>query len=144
MAPAPASVLAINGGSSSIKFALFDGVGSQVPRKPFWSGKVDGIAGPQSTSAATGSEAVQLALDPARPIVSEAESSKIGNLSLPPSLWAIMQAAPRIEVTAEPQARARYLARAYADLRTTSIEAATAYVADVRAGTWPDDEHSFH
>jgi 3-methyl-2-oxobutanoate hydroxymethyltransferase len=35
-------------------------------------------------------------------------------------------------------------ARAYADLRTTSIEAATAYVADVRAGTWPDDEHSFH
>jgi tRNA 2-selenouridine synthase len=56
------------------------------------------------------------ALDPARPIVSEAESSKIGNLSLPPSLWAIMQAASRIEVTAEPPARARYLARAYADL----------------------------
>src|SRR5687768_13519799 len=34
--------------------------------------------------------------------------------------------------------------RQYADLRRTSIDAATAYVTDVRAGTWPDDEHSFH
>lgn len=56
------------------------------------------------------------ALDPARPVLAEAESSKIGDLSLPPSVWAAMQAAPRIEVTAPPEARARYLARAYADL----------------------------
>jgi 3-methyl-2-oxobutanoate hydroxymethyltransferase len=35
-------------------------------------------------------------------------------------------------------------ARPYADLRTTSIDATASYVADVRAGTWPDDEHSFH
>jgi 3-methyl-2-oxobutanoate hydroxymethyltransferase len=35
-------------------------------------------------------------------------------------------------------------ARAYADLRPTAIEATARYVADVRAGTWPDDEHSFH
>jgi 3-methyl-2-oxobutanoate hydroxymethyltransferase len=34
--------------------------------------------------------------------------------------------------------------RQYADLRATSIEAATSYVRDVRDGTWPDDEHSFH
>jgi 3-methyl-2-oxobutanoate hydroxymethyltransferase len=34
--------------------------------------------------------------------------------------------------------------RQYADLRTTSIDATAAYVADVRAGVWPDDEHSFH
>lgn len=33
--------------------------------------------------------------------------------------------------------------RQYADLRTATIEATTAYVADVRAGVWPDDEHSF-
>jgi len=32
----------------------------------------------------------------------------------------------------------------FADLRTASIDAATAYVHEVRAGTWPDDEHSFH
>jgi 3-methyl-2-oxobutanoate hydroxymethyltransferase len=35
-------------------------------------------------------------------------------------------------------------ARPYADLRTISIDATASYVADVRAGTWPDDEHSFH
>jgi 3-methyl-2-oxobutanoate hydroxymethyltransferase len=34
--------------------------------------------------------------------------------------------------------------RQYADLRTASIDAASAYVADVRSGAWPDDEHSFH
>jgi 3-methyl-2-oxobutanoate hydroxymethyltransferase len=32
----------------------------------------------------------------------------------------------------------------YADLRAAAIEATTAYVAEVRAGEWPDDEHSFH
>jgi 3-methyl-2-oxobutanoate hydroxymethyltransferase len=35
-------------------------------------------------------------------------------------------------------------ARPYADLRTMSIDATASYVGDVRAGTWPDDEHSFH
>jgi 3-methyl-2-oxobutanoate hydroxymethyltransferase len=34
--------------------------------------------------------------------------------------------------------------RQYADLRTAAIDAAAAYVADVRSGAWPDDEHSFH
>lgn len=55
-------------------------------------------------------------LDPARPVVAEAESSKIGDLALPPSVWAAMRAAPRIEVTAEPEARARFLAATYAEL----------------------------
>ena len=32
----------------------------------------------------------------------------------------------------------------YADLRRATIDATTAYVAEVRAGGWPDDEHSFH
>lgn len=56
------------------------------------------------------------ALDPARPVVVEAESAKIGDLRLPPGLWKAMQAAPRIAVTAPPAARADYLARSYADL----------------------------
>lgn len=55
-------------------------------------------------------------LDPARPVVVEAESSKIGNLRLPPRLWRAMVAAPRIAVSAPLSARAAYLARAYADL----------------------------
>lgn len=56
------------------------------------------------------------ACDPARPVVVEAESSRIGNLSVPPAVWASMRAAPRVEVAAPVSARANYLARAYADL----------------------------
>ncbi|NNE87719.1 MAG: tRNA 2-selenouridine(34) synthase MnmH, partial [Silicimonas sp.] len=55
-------------------------------------------------------------LDPSRPVVLEAESSKIGSITLPPSLFAAMKGAPRIEIKAPVAARARYLTRAYADL----------------------------
>ncbi|RED14083.1 tRNA 2-selenouridine(34) synthase MnmH [Pontivivens insulae] len=55
-------------------------------------------------------------LDPARPVVVEGESSKIGQLLVPPKLWHAMCAAPRIEVTASLEERARYLTRAYADI----------------------------
>jgi len=55
-------------------------------------------------------------LDPGRAVVVEAESSKIGDLRLPPKLWRAMVAAPRIEVTAPVDARAAYLVRAYRDL----------------------------
>ncbi|WP_172294054.1 tRNA 2-selenouridine(34) synthase MnmH [Pseudoruegeria sp. HB172150] len=54
--------------------------------------------------------------DPARPVVVEAESSKIGELLVPPSVWAAMRAAPAIRIVASLRARARYLARAYADI----------------------------
>lgn len=55
-------------------------------------------------------------LDPARPIVVEAESSKIGERVVPPMLWKAMTAAPRIELVAEPQARARYLTQVYSHM----------------------------
>jgi tRNA 2-selenouridine synthase len=55
-------------------------------------------------------------LDPARPVVVEAESSKIGARIVPPSLWSALKAAPRIEITAPITARAAYLARAYEDI----------------------------
>jgi tRNA 2-selenouridine synthase len=53
------------------------------------------------------------ALDPSRPVVVEAESSKIGELMVPPVLWSAMQAAPRVTLQAPAEERARYLARAY-------------------------------
>jgi len=56
------------------------------------------------------------ALDPARAVLVEAESSKVGDRLVPPSLWAAMRQAPRLRVTATPEARARYLVAAYADL----------------------------
>ncbi|MGR3660608.1 MAG: tRNA 2-selenouridine(34) synthase MnmH [Paracoccaceae bacterium] len=55
-------------------------------------------------------------LDPAKPVVVEAESSKIGQRLIPPSIWAAMRTAPRIRVRAPLEARAEYLTRAYADM----------------------------
>lgn len=56
------------------------------------------------------------ALDPARPVVAEAESSKIGERMIPPALWTRLAAAPRIELSAARADRARYLVSAYGDL----------------------------
>ena len=55
-------------------------------------------------------------LDPARPVFVEAESSKIGDIVLPPSLWRAMVTAPRFEVTAPLAARAAHLVRSYPDM----------------------------
>jgi tRNA 2-selenouridine synthase len=55
-------------------------------------------------------------LDPARPVVIEAESNKVGQRIVPPALWQAMRAAPLVEVRAPASERARYLARAYADV----------------------------
>ncbi|WP_113911751.1 tRNA 2-selenouridine(34) synthase MnmH [Roseovarius dicentrarchi] len=56
------------------------------------------------------------ALDPARPVVIEAESHKVGARVVPPSLWSAMKAAPVVRVTAPVAARAAYLADAYGDM----------------------------
>ena len=34
--------------------------------------------------------------------------------------------------------------RKYADIRSTSVDACKQFVAEVRNGSWPDDDHSFH
>ena len=75
------------------------------------------MGGQPSQKAFEGALALALArLDPARPVVVEAESSKIGDCRLPPRLWRAMVAAPRVAIAAPRSARAAYLARAYADL----------------------------
>jgi tRNA 2-selenouridine synthase len=55
-------------------------------------------------------------LDPARPLVIEAESSKVGDCRLPPELWKAMSAAPRLAIAAPRAERAAYLTRAYHDM----------------------------
>ena len=54
-------------------------------------------------------------LDPSRPVLVEAESSKIGARIIPPSLWSLMKEAPRIEVSAPLNARCTYLLDSYGD-----------------------------
>ena len=57
-------------------------------------------------------------LDPARPVVIEAESAKVGALGLPTRLWQAMCRAPRLALEVPRAARADYLTRAYADVTT--------------------------
>ncbi len=73
--------------------------------------------GQPSQKAFEGALALNLSqLNPARPVVVEAESSRIGRLILPPQLWAAMKAAPRVHVQAPLAARASYLTQAYSDV----------------------------
>lgn len=64
------------------------------------------------------------ALDPARPVVIEAESSKVGEIVVPPLVWRAMAEAPQIELSAPDAVRARYLADAYRHLAADPAELA--------------------
>lgn len=55
-------------------------------------------------------------LDPARPVIAEAESSKIGARVIPPSLWAAMSAAPVFELAAPLSVRVGYIVEHYAGI----------------------------
>lgn len=60
-------LLVLNCGSSSIKFALFDVAVSPLPRRPMWSGKVEGITGTAPRYEATGEPDAMLTLDATDP-----------------------------------------------------------------------------
>ncbi|MEJ1992780.1 MAG: tRNA 2-selenouridine(34) synthase MnmH [Maritimibacter sp.] len=60
--------------------------------------------------------AQMMRLDPTRPVFVEAESSKIGNIILPPALWKSMIHAPRFHISAPIAARAAHLVTEYEDL----------------------------
>jgi tRNA 2-selenouridine synthase len=123
--PVAAPVVVLDGNTGSAKtdiLALMAAAGHQVI-------DLEGLAnhrgslfghragGQPSQCAFEGALAMRLAaLDPARPVMVEAESSKIGNLMVPKALWAAMVAAPRVRIAAGVGARAAYLARAYIDM----------------------------
>lgn len=60
-------------------------------------------------------------LDPARPVVVEAESSRIGARVVPPMLWAAMAAAPVIEIAAPVGARVAHTVTTYADIAADPV-----------------------
>jgi acetate kinase len=60
-------ILALNCGSSSIKFALFEAGRQAPPREAALGGKVQGISGPAAEFTETGAAPVALKLDAARP-----------------------------------------------------------------------------
>jgi tRNA 2-selenouridine synthase len=122
--PVRAPVVVLDGNTGSAKtevLNLLPGLGVQVIDLEGLArhrGSLFGSVGQQpSQKAFEGALALALAgLDPSRPVVVEAESSKIGDCRLPPEIWKAMVAAPRVAIAAPRAARAEYLARAYADL----------------------------
>ncbi|PQO23046.1 tRNA 2-selenouridine(34) synthase MnmH [Rhodobacteraceae bacterium WD3A24] len=124
-APFPAPVVVLDGNTGTAKTELLHLMaarGAQVidleglarHRGSIFGARAGGQPAQKGFESALAVEVARL--DPARPVVVEAESSKIGALGVPPSLWQAMAAAPRLRLTAPLEARAGYLARAYTDI----------------------------
>ena len=119
--PLPLRVVLIDGNTGSAKTDILNAagrMGAQVLDLEGLAnhrGSVFGSMGAQpSQKMFEGRMATQLAaLDPARPLLVEAESAKVGERFVPPSLWKAMRAAPRIRIEASLATRASYTARAY-------------------------------
>ena len=86
--------------------SVLGGFGAQPSQKAFETGIYQAIE----------------ALDASKPVVVEAESSRIGALNVTPKLFEAMRGAPRITVSAPVPARAAFLARTYADGSVASGE----------------------
>ena len=131
--PFPCRVVVLDGNTGSAKTDILNmlpGLGVQVldleglarHRGSLFGGLPGGQPSQRGFESAL---AMQMAaLDPARLVVVEAESSKVGNCRLPPGLWKSMVAAPRVSIVAPLTARAAYLARAYGDLSGDAVRLA--------------------
>lgn len=122
--PVPSPVIVLDGNTGSAKTEILNrlpALGVQeidLEGLANHRGSLFGAMGPQpSQKAFEGRLALALAgLDPSRPVVVEAESSKVGECRLPPRLWRAMVDAPRLSIDAPRPARADYLVRAYGDV----------------------------
>ncbi len=131
--PFPAPVVVLDGNTGSAKTEVLN----LLPARGIQVIDLEGIArhrgslfgamgGQPSQKAFESALAMAIArLDPARPVVIEAESSKVGDCRLPPEIWKAMTRAPRISITAPAAARAAYLTQAYADICADGTRLAT-------------------
>jgi tRNA 2-selenouridine synthase len=129
----PAPVIVLDGNTGTAKTALLAALavrGVQVldleamaRHRGSLFGAMEGAQ--PSQKAFEGALALALSrLDSSRPVVVEAESSRIGSCRLPPRLWHAMTEAPRFTVVAPLAARATFLTRAYADLASDPVRLA--------------------
>jgi len=123
--PLPHSLVALDGYTGTAKTALLhllSARGVQVIDLEGLAGHRGSLLGamdmpqPGQKAFETGLAQAISGLDPTRPVLVEAESSKIGTRIIPPSLWAAMKRAPRINLRAPVAERASYLVRAYDDI----------------------------
>lgn len=122
--PVPCPVVLLDGNTGTAKTDLLARLGAHgvqvidLEGLAQHRGSVFGAMGEQPAQKDFESRLAQalVRLDPALPVVIEAESHRIGARQLPGQLWRAMCAAPRIEIDAPVPARARYLAQAYGDI----------------------------
>lgn len=124
-APVAPRAVIIDGGTGTAKTRLLARIAEQggqvidLEKMAEHRGSVFGPMSDRQPSQKAFESALAMALtqvDPSRPVFIEAESSKIGDLIVPPSLWKAMTAAPRIEISAPLAARARHLVGEYPDM----------------------------
>ena len=83
-----------------------------------------------------------LHLDPDRPVFVEAESSKVGDLQVPPALWSAMRTARRIEIRAPLEVRVNHILSEFPDYtgssrkREEAIRKLAAYHSRDRIADW--------
>ncbi|RME14896.1 MAG: tRNA 2-selenouridine(34) synthase MnmH [Alphaproteobacteria bacterium] len=123
--PLAARVVVIDGGTGTAKTRLLHEMAAQgaqvidLEAMAEHRGSVFGPMGerqPSQKAFETRLAMALSALDPARPVFVEAESSKIGQVLVPPELWKKMIRAGRIEIAAPLAARAGHLVSQYPDL----------------------------
>lgn len=88
-------------GAAEHRGSLFGQVGARQPSQKMFESRI--------------AETV-VGLSPDRPVFVEAESSKVGDCLVPPSLWKAMLRARYVEIAAPPQARARHVVDTYPDI----------------------------
>lgn len=117
----PAPILLLDGGTGTAKTGILARVaalGAQVLDLEALAGHRGSLFGsdaPQPSQKLFETRLAQavVALDPARPVLIEAESNRIGSLRLPPSLWQAMRSAGHVEITAPIEARVAHILRDY-------------------------------
>lgn len=120
----PSPVIVLDGNTGSAKTAILHRLGAKghqivdLEGLANHRGSLFGAMGDQpSQKMFEGRLASALdALDPTRPVIVEAESSRIGVLELPKAVWAGVKDAPRIALRVPVAARAAYSARDYRDV----------------------------
>jgi tRNA 2-selenouridine synthase len=155
--PLPHRMMLVDGGTGTAKTALLQEMSAQGAQILDLEGLAEhrgSLFGAMATAQPAQKMfesriAAQLALlDPEKIIFVEAESSKIGERLLPASLWARMNAAPRIGLTAPVAARSRFLCVAYADLIRDKpaflavLDRLRPYHAAARIAEWQGQVHS--
>ncbi len=123
--PVPAPVIVLDGNTGSAKTAILGRLAARGWQVIDLEGLANhrgslfgGLAGGQpGQKLFEGRLALALeALDAARPVLVEAESSRIGAVTVPKSMWQAICAAPRLRLEVPVAARAVYTAATYDDM----------------------------